>query len=302
MRSNHSHTNRADESGRFEDNGVDSLRWEHVRRPKTVIDPEVANVYDAGAHDEWSRLEVRRVEFAVTCLALDEFLPAAPARILDVGCGPGRYAIRLAKSGYDVSLVDVSERCLNLAAEKAAEAGVRFHAAVCTSAHNLTTFESNEFDAVLLMGPLYHLKSVDDRMTALDEALRVTRPGGMLFAAHLNRYSVVRYAAKVRPWQLAQERDFFDSILRDGVGDATDGFLRTCYCADPAEVRPLMERVGWHYVTMVGCEGIVAEVEERLNELDAVQFSNWVALNYELGRKPELLAASAHILYIGQKG
>lgn len=266
-----------------------------------MIDPEVASVYDGGAHEEWSRLEARRVEFGITCLALDEFLPGTPARILDVGCGPGRYAIRLEKSGYDVSLVDVSERSLNLAAEKASEAGVRFHAGVCASAQNLTTFQSNEFDAVLLMGPLYHLKSVEARVTALHEALRVTSLGGMLFAAHLNRYSVVRYAAKARPWQLAQARDFFDSILRDGAGDTADGFLRTCYCADPTEIQPLMERAGWHTVAMVGCEGVVAEVEERLNELDAVQLANWVALNYELGRKPELLAASAHILYIGQK-
>jgi ubiquinone/menaquinone biosynthesis C-methylase UbiE len=266
-----------------------------------MIDPEVASVYDDGAHEEWSRLETRRVEFGVTCLALDEFLPPTPARILDVGSGPGRYAIRLAGAGYAVSLVDVSQRSLDVAAEKASEAGVRFHDAVRASAHNLTAFQSNEFDAVLQLGPLYHMKSMEARLTALHEALRVTRPGGMLFAAHLNRYSVVRYAAKMRPWQLSQARDFIDSILRDGVGDAADGFLRTCYCADPAEIRPLMERAGWHTVAMVGCEGIVADVEERLNELDAAQFANWVALNYQLGRKPDLLASSAHILYIGQK-
>jgi hypothetical protein len=111
----------------------------------------------------------------------------------------------------------------------------------------------------------------------------------------------VRYAAKVRPSQLAEAPEFFDSILRHGAGDVANGFLRTCYCAHPAEIQPFMEGAGWRTVAMVGCEGIVAEVEERLNELDAAQFANWITLNYELGRKPELLAASAHILYIGQK-
>ena len=65
-----------------------------------VIDPEVTQFYDVGAEAEWSRLDARRTEFGVTCCALDEFLPPPPANILDVGSGPGRYALRLAQKGY----------------------------------------------------------------------------------------------------------------------------------------------------------------------------------------------------------
>jgi S-adenosylmethionine-dependent methyltransferase len=266
-----------------------------------VTDAEVAKLYDLGAAEEWARLDERRMEFGVTCAALDEFLPPAPARILDVGCGPGRYALRLAERGYSVSVLDLSQQSLNLALEKASNSGVRFDEVVCGTATDLGTFPSGHFDAVLLMGPLYHLKSTEHRSMAVREALRTARSKGLLFSTHLTRYSVVRYAAKVRPEQLAQMPTFIDSILTNGTGEAQDGFLRTCYCADPPEIRPFMEAFGLRTLEMVGCEGVVAEVEERLNQLPEVEFESWVALNYKLGRNPELLAASAHILHIGQK-
>ena len=81
-----------------------------------MADPdEVARLYDAAPERELHRLDERRVEFGVTCRALEEFLPPPPATILDVGSGPGRYAFYLISRGYSVSLVDVSHECLSLA-------------------------------------------------------------------------------------------------------------------------------------------------------------------------------------------
>jgi S-adenosylmethionine-dependent methyltransferase len=266
-----------------------------------MIDAEVAKLYDDGAADEWSRLAVRRTEFAVTCCALGQFLPPPPAKILDVGSGPGRYAIPLAERGYDVSILDVSQQSLDLAVHKASERGINFDAVICATATDLGAFPSEAFDAVLVMGPLYHLKAARDRAQTVQEAMRVARPGHLVFSAFLTRYSVVRYAAKVRPAQLMEMPSFLESILASGTGQTADGFLRTCYCSDPIEIRPFMEGLGLATVDMVGCEGIVGEVEDKLNELPEDQFARWVALNYQLGRKPELLAASAHILHIGRK-
>ena len=265
-----------------------------------MTDTDVARLYDENAEDEWSRLDARRTEFAVTCRALDEHLPPPPAKILDVGSGPGRYAIRLAQRGYAVSVLDLSQQCLDLAATKAALSGVGFDAVVCGTATDLNVFPTGSFDAVLLLGPLYHLKSVERRRQAVLEAMRVARSDGLMVSAYLTRYSVVRYAAKVRPLQLSQTPDFIESILATGVGNAGDGFLSSCYCADPTEIRPFMDGLGIETVDLIGCEGVVAEVEERLNELPENDFARWVDLNYRLGRRAELLAASAHILHVGR--
>ena len=86
----------------------------------------VQNFYDENIQSEWERLEIRhRTEFAVTLRALEEFLPPAPVKLIDIGGGPGRYSITLAGQGYDVTLVDLSAGNLAFARQKAAEADVR---------------------------------------------------------------------------------------------------------------------------------------------------------------------------------
>ena len=84
----------------------------------------VQRLYDSDPAAEWARMDRHRTEFAVTLRALHEYLPRPPARVLDCGGGPGRYAIELARQGYEVVLFDLSAGNLALAREKAAEAGV----------------------------------------------------------------------------------------------------------------------------------------------------------------------------------
>ena len=81
----------------------------------------VEQYYDKSANEEWQRLSRRRTEYAITIKALMHWLPAPTASIIDIGGGPGRYAIDLARLGYSVTLVDVSSECVNLAKKKAEE-------------------------------------------------------------------------------------------------------------------------------------------------------------------------------------
>ena len=101
-------------------------------------------------------------------------IPAtAPARILDCGGGPGRYAIELARPGYQVTLFDLSEGCLELAQRKAEEAGVGLEGVVQGSALDLSCFPDETFDVVLNLGPFYHLLESEERLRALKECKRV---------------------------------------------------------------------------------------------------------------------------------
>ena len=265
----------------------------------------VAGLYDSAPEREWTRLDERRIEFGVTQRALGDFLPSAPATVLDIGSGPGRYAIPLVSAGYSVSLLDLSGECLKLAELEASRAGVAFVQVERGSATDLGSFGDATFDAALLLGPLYHLKSELDRAKAVSEAFRVLRPRGILFSAFLSRYSVVRYAAKTRPGQFGDDPQLIESILDQGYGDsdrADATFLKSSYFADPVAVQPFMERCGLETLEVLGCEGIVSEVEEQLNQLLAPELAKWVDLSYRLGRKPELLAASAHVLHVGRHG
>jgi len=101
----------------------------------------------------------------------------------------------LAERGYPVTLVDLSNGNLALANQKAAEAGVELEAFVHANALDLTAFPKASFDAALLMGPLYHLHQLEERRTALQQASRLLKLGGLIFAAFITRFAAFRDAA-----------------------------------------------------------------------------------------------------------
>jgi SAM-dependent methyltransferase len=261
---------------------------------------EVQRYYDENPQREWDRHTVRRVEHAVTMRALDDHLPPPPATVLDVGGGPGRYAITLAGRGYGVTLADISQRELALAREKAAEAGVALTDVVQADARDLSSFIDATFDAVLLMGPLYHLLEADDRSRAITEAVRVLRPGGALFAAFITSYAVIRFWARHEPTRVSRDRARYERHLEDGR--VTDNFGFTdIHLVRPQDVPPAMEPHGLQTVDLVGCEGVVSMIDDRINTLEGDEWEWWVDVNYRLGRDPSTHGTTEHLLYVGRK-
>jgi ubiquinone/menaquinone biosynthesis C-methylase UbiE len=261
---------------------------------------EVESYYDSAASEEWGRLERHRTEFAVTLKAFAEHMPEPPGTVLDIGGGPGRYAVELAGRGHTVTLLDVSEQSLRIAETKAQEAGVSLTACIHASALDMGMLDSATFDVVLLMGPLYHLLSQGERVRAVREALRVLRPGGTLFAAFITRFAPFRYSASKDVSWFSERRDYALEILESGVHDQPEGFTRA-YFAHPGEVIPLMQSCGAKTLALIGSEGILAGHENEVNALDGEAWQAWVELNYRLGQEPSLHGAADHLLYVGAK-
>ncbi|HEU5153778.1 MAG TPA: class I SAM-dependent methyltransferase, partial [Gemmatimonadales bacterium] len=126
------------------------------------------------------------LEFLRTQVLLQRYLPSPPAVVADVGGGPGRYALWLAARGYRVNLVDPISLHIDQAREAADGAGATLASAEVGDARALRLADTSA-DAVLLLGPLYHLPQRADRLQALIEARRVCRPGGMILAAAISR-------------------------------------------------------------------------------------------------------------------
>ena len=129
------------------------------------------------------------LEFARTQALLERYLPASPAAIADIGGGPGRYAVWLAERGYRVHLIDPIR--LHIEQAKAALNGPTMVALATAEVGDarLLGLSDESVDAVLLLGPLYHLPKHDDRLRALAEARRVCRPGGLVVAAAISRFA-----------------------------------------------------------------------------------------------------------------
>ena len=261
--------------------------------------PDVQTLYDQNAEAEWTRLDHHRTQFAVTLLAMREFFPPPPAFILDVGGGPGRYAIALTLEGYRVTLVDLSRTSLALAQEKARHVGVTLDEIVRANALDLSAIPAAKYDSVLLMGPLYHLLTREERLRAVHEARRALKQHGIIFAVFITRFAPLRDCARDCPETIVEDWVYVEPLLTTGVGDYVKGFA-DAYFARPDEIVPFMESAGFETLCLIGCEGIVAGHEEKINTLSGEAWERWVDLNYRLGKDPSLHGAADHLLYVGR--
>ena len=263
----------------------------------------VREFYESNVEKEWARLERHRTEFALTARALEKFMQPASC-VLDSGSGPGRYSLLLAALGHKVTLLDVSQENLKFAQAKAKEQGVRFEECVCASATDISMFEDESFDAVLLMGPLYHLLDASDRSRCLRETRRILRRGGLGFATFLICYAALRDAAKHNPEWLVDYPDDAKRILEDGIytfeGRENPPFT-DFWSVHPSKAADIMEEAGFETQTLLAQEGLVSLIDEKVNLLQGEAWEAWVDLNYRCAQDPTIHGAAEHLLYVGKR-
>ncbi len=271
--------------------------------PQKLDQDAVRALYQSDPEREWHRLERHRTEFAVTRRALKAHLPPPPARILDCGSGPGRYAIELARLGYEITLFDLSKKELDLARRAATEAGVEMAGYEVGSALDLSRFADASFDAVLCLGPLYHLLEEEDRLQVLREVYRVARSSAPVFVAFISRYAAHRDAAANYPERLVDESELYQTILETGrILPQSDGTPRfVAYLAHPAEVQPLCRDAGFEVLHILGVEGVVSNTETRINALQGEIWERWIDVNYQIAHDPYSLGGVEHILTVCRK-
>ncbi len=258
----------------------------------------VERFYDE--YDEWDRLRRHKFEFWSTVRAFDEYIEAE-SDIVDVGGGPGRYSIHLAERGHRVWLLDLSQGCVTTAEEKARRRGVCLQEARQADARNLP-LPDGEFDVVLLMGPLYHLIDCDDRERAVREALRILRPGGLLFSAFITRFAAVIDLLRRGPEELVEVPESFHRMLETGVSEPeTDEGIPEAYLADPLAVKPWMERFGLKTLRLFSPDAFVGPAEPGIYRLSPEIQQAWLDFSYRWGAEPSGWCMGEHLLHVGRK-
>jgi len=269
----------------------------------------VKRFYSISAQREWGRLEhptQGALEFAINKAWIARHLSPPPARVLDIGGGPGRYSIWLAEQGYRVTLADLSPDLLAIAREKSAEAGVRLESVMEANATDLEELADAFFDAVLCLGPMYHLLEERDRGSVARELFRVTREGGVVFAAFLNKLSALRAAVDQDvPFFTPYTFDIVKKWHYEGVQDfPLPGVFSPAHCIHPREVPPFMESAGFETVALVSSQSVAADKQAHLALFKERQpeLYDWMMQELvKLADDPMIVGASWHILYIGRK-
>jgi SAM-dependent methyltransferase len=197
----------------------------------------------------------------------------------------------------------LSEACLAKAQVEARERRLDLSYEQGT-ATDLSHFGDASFDAVLVMGPLYHLLELTERQRVLAEAVRVAQPGGLVAASVITRIAVLRYVAKEEASRVLELYEPMLNVMRQGY-DPTwpppdDDHFRA-YFADPAEVEPLLRDAGLAPLGIFAVEGFVSMIDEDVNTLQGTEWEAWVELNLKLASDPTLFSGAKHLLAFGRK-
>ncbi len=262
---------------------------------------DIAAFYNSDPEREHGRLDINQLEYDLTWRYLNRYLPSQGS-ILEVGAATGRYTLELVKQGYTLTAVDLSAALIEKSRKNIAVEGferqVRF---VVADARDLGEVAEKGFDAVLLMGPLYHLVVEADRKLALKEAFEHLRGGGIIFSSFLSRFGVMGDLLKNVPGWIEDQAEA-RSMLENGKrpDDYPRGGFRG-YFAQISELAPLHEAIGFKTLSVVGVEPGISADDDSYNKLQGMQRQLWLDLLYEISTEKSILGASRHLLYIGKK-
>lgn len=213
-------------------------------------------------------------------------------QILDIGAGTGKYSVALANEGYTVTAVELVRYNLGILKQK--KSTVR---ALQGNALNLKKLEDEQYDVTLLFGPMYHLFSFEDKIKALTEARRVTKPGGYILVAYcMNEYCVLTYAFKEQHIRECMEQqrlteDYHSISKPENLYD----YVRV------EDINALNEAAGLTRVQLLSPDGPANYMRQVLNSMDEEAFEWFMQYHLATCERQDLIGAAAHTLDILKK-
>ena len=248
------------------------------------------------SRDEENRLlsQHGQVEYLTTMKYIHECIShfASPS-ILEVGAGTGRYSVALAKEGYSVTAVELVAHNLDVLRSKLD--GTETITAIQGNALDLSAFQNRSFDLTMLLGPMYHLYTLEDKIQALSEAVRVTKPGGYILVAYcMNEPTIIQYV-------------FMANHLKD-VMEINTLLTEDWHCkSEPKEIFELVRtedisllnsKFPLDRIKLVATDGAAHYLSELIDEMDQFTFAKWMEYHFATCERQDLIGASNHTLDI----
>ena len=248
-------------------------------------------------YDEEGRLLSRHgsVEFLTTMRYIERYLNPG-MRIFEIGAATGRYSHALARKGYTVDAVELVQHNIDIFKQNTTpEECVTIRQG---DARNLSDFRDNTYDITLLLGPMYHLFTREDQLRALGEAIRVTRPGGLVFAAYCsNEATMVQYFFGRGMLREEKYKKLVDPITFKAAADPSELFM--LYRKD--EIDDLMKAFDTKRLHFVGTDMATNYMRAAVDEMEDELFDLYLKYHFSICERSELVGASHHFLDIFRK-
>ena len=239
-------------------------------------------------HPEDLRLQRRHgiVEFETTMYHLRRYLRPGSC-LLDIGAGTGRYTSALMAEGYKVKAVELVRRNIDVFLKREPTADV-----VQGDARHMPFLPTASADATLLLGPLYHLIGDEEKLKALAEAKRVTKPGGPIFVAYLmNEYSILSYCFDEDRMASLMQRGVVDEDFHiQAQADELYDYLRL------NDIDRLNAEAGLKRISIFSPDGPADFMRTRLNQMSEQTFRLFLDYQKRMSERPDLLGAGSHVV------
>lgn len=248
-------------------------------------------------YDEDGRLDTRHghIEFLTTMRYIDSYLKPG-MRILEIGAGTGRYSHTLASRGYKVDAVELIEHNIEIFKSKITpdeDISIRQG-----NAMDLSFVEDSTYDLTLLLGPMYHLYTEEDKLKALSEAIRVTKHGGVIFAAYcMGDASVLIYGFGKGMIHELMEKCLLDPETFDTFSNPWDLFE----LHRKEDIDALRSHFDVTQLKFVATDGYVNHIRELVNQMDDETYELFIKYHLATCERDDMIGYSNHTLDIFKK-
>lgn len=236
-----------------------------------------------------------QIEYATTMAYIHQYLKPG-MRIAEIGAGTGRYSLALSREGYQVEAVELVERNIQIFnGKRKPEDKIRI---IQGDARDLSCFADDSMDITLLLGPMYHLFTEEHKKQALSEAIRVTRPGGVLFVAYCqNEATILQYCfGQGTLWEDMRKGLLSDDFVWQANENDAFSLVR------PADIRALTKDFPVERLGLIAADGAARYLSGMLEQMEEKMYQKYLAYHFSICEREDLLGASNHVLDILRKG
>ena len=267
---------------------------------------KVQSHYDTS--NEWERFDTPagKLEFELTLPIITSHI-SQKAEILDLGGGPGRYTIKLAKLGHILHLADLSQGLLDVAKQKIDELGIENVKSVNrVNAVDLSVYDDSSFDAVLLFGPLYHLTDETERHSCVKEVRRVLKENGVVFAAFIPRISgAIGVVDRMFNNPVKANAETLKRVFEQGIyNNLVDWGWQEAYFPTSNELVTLFSNNGFSKVLLRSVRGwgdTMAEKIYKLKDENLERYKTVMDLINKTADDSSIIEMCSHAIYVGRK-